>query len=158
VRLARSTFSAALASVLVVLAIAPAPASARPPKARAATSGAMVEKINAVRARHGLRPLRSSPALSGTSERFAAQLMRADILQHRAEPSTGAAFGQAGEVLALQLGHRARPGAAIAQWMQSGSHRAVLLTRSMNQVGAGFAVGSFRGRPAVIWVAQVGRR
>jgi uncharacterized protein YkwD len=158
VRLARSAFSAALVSVTVVLALVPALGSARPPLARAAASDAMVQKINEVRARYDLRPLRASPSLGGTSQRFAVQLMQQDVLRHRARPSTSSAYGRAGEVLALHMGRQARVGATVASWMRSPSHRAVLLTRSMNEIGAGVAQGRFRGSQAVIWVAQVGKR
>ena len=140
-----------------MLALVPAAGSARP-TARAAAADTMVQKINKVRARYGLRPLRPSPSLSGTSQVFATELMRQDILRHRLRPSTSSAYGHAGEVLSLQLGRRPRPGAAVAKWMRSPSHRAVLLTRSMNEVGAGYAQGRFGRSPAVIWVAQVGRR
>jgi uncharacterized protein YkwD len=43
-------------------------------------------------------------------------------------------------------------------WLRSPSHRAVILTRSMNLVGAGMVRGRFRGRRATIWVVQTGRR
>jgi uncharacterized protein YkwD len=118
----------------------------------------MIGKINAVRARHGLRPLRASASLSGTSQRFAAALMAQDALAHRARPSTGAAFSTTGEVLAMHMGNRDKIGATVAKWMRSPGHRAVLLTRTMNELGAGVAHGRFGRYPAVIWVAQTGKR
>ena len=118
----------------------------------------MIGKINAVRARHGLRPLRASASLSGSSQAFAAHLMAANLLQHRARPSTGAGFSTTGEVLAMHMGRRDRIGATVAKWMRSPGHRAVLLTQTMNQLGAGVAHGRFGRAPAVIWVVQTGRR
>ena len=140
----------------VVLAAAPALGSARKPVARAAAADAMVHKINEVRAENGLRALRPSGSLDGSSQRFAESLMRRDVLQHRSRPSTS--YNTAGEVLALHMGHGSRVGSTIGRWMRSSSHRAVLLTRSMREMGAGVAYGRFRGSPAVIWVVQVGTR
>jgi uncharacterized protein YkwD len=154
VRLARSAFSAALASVALVLALTPALGSARRPAARAAASDAMVQKINQVRARYGLRRLRAAPSLSGSSRRYAARLMRADVLRH----SSRGASGRSGEVLAVHFGRSPRVGSTVARWMGSPSHRAVLLSRSMGAMGAGYAQGRWGSTPAVIWVARFGGR
>jgi len=116
----------------------------------------MIHKINAVRAENGLAPLRPSGSLDGSSQRFAEHLMRQDALQHRARPSTN--YPTAGEVLAMHMGNGNRIGATIGKWMRSPSHRAVLLTRSMREMGAGVAHGRFGRSPAVIWVVQVGKR
>jgi uncharacterized protein YkwD len=123
-----------------------------------AASSAMVDKINEVRARYGLRALRSSSSLNGSSERFAEHLMRTDVLAHRSSPSTGGGYRRSGEVLAMHTGTRNRISSTVRQWMHSPSHRAVLLSRSMRELGAGVAHGRFGGSRAVVWVAQVGRR
>lgn len=151
-RLARSAFSAALASMTVVLALTPTLGAASRPAARAAAADAMVKKINKVRVRHGLRPLRGSGSLSGGAQRYAAQLIRADILRH----SSRGASGRTGEVLAVNFGRSLRVGSTVARWMASPSHRAVLLSRSMRAMGAGFAQGRWGRTPAVIWVARFG--
>ena len=116
----------------------------------------MVQKINEVRGQHGLRPLRSSGSLAGSSQRFAEDLMRLDVLQHRSRPSTS--YPNAGEVLAMHPGSATRVGSTVGQWMRSPSHRAVLLSRSFREMGAGVARGRFGRGAAVIWVVQVGRR
>jgi uncharacterized protein YkwD len=116
----------------------------------------MVQKVNRVRARHGLRPLRPSGSLDGSSQRFAEHLMAADVLQHRARPSTS--YPTAGEVLALHPGSRGRIGATVAKWMRSPSHRAVLLSRSFREMGAGVSHGRYGRSRATIWVVQVGKR
>ena len=116
----------------------------------------MVDKVNQVRARNGLRGLRASGSLAGSSHRFAAHLMQVNLLAHRARPSTS--YPQAGEVLAMHTGRRARVGSTVAGWMRSPSHRAVLLDSSMRDMGAGLAHGRFGRSRAVIWVVQVGKR
>ena len=155
-RLARTAFAAALATALVTLAAAPALGSGHYIAKREAVASAMVEKVNKVRARNGLRPLRTSGSLAGSSRRFAVHLMRMDVLAHRARPSTS--YPQAGEVLAMHTGGRPRVGSTVSRWMRSPGHRAVLLDSSMRDMGAGLAHGRFGGARAVIWVVQVGKR
>jgi uncharacterized protein YkwD len=152
VGLAPRAFFAALAAVTMLLALSPALGSAHRPGARAAATDVMVQKINQVRARYGMRPLRGSATLTGESQQYAAMLMRADVLRHS---SLSRAAGRSGEVLAMHFGRNPRPRSTVAKWMRSPGHRAVLLSGSMRAIGAGYAQGHFgRGR-AVIWVARV---
>ena len=139
-----------------MLAAAPALGSARSGVSSAAAADAMVQKINQVRVQNGLRTLAPSGSLNGSSQRFAQYLMAQDALAHRASPSTS--YPTAGEVLAMHPGGRGRIGATIAKWMRSPSHRAVLLSPSMREMGAGVARGRFGRSRAVIWVVQVGKR
>jgi uncharacterized protein YkwD len=125
---------------------------------REAAADAMVQKINEVRARHGLRALRASGSLDQSSRRFAVHLMSQDALYHRARPSTGGGYRRAGEVLAMHTGSRERIGSTVARWMNSSGHRAVLLSRSMGEMGAGIAHGRWGRSRAVVWVVQVGKR
>ena len=119
----------------------------------------MVAKINHARARNGLRPLHSSAALNGSANRFAGSLMRRGVLAHRASGvSAGAGFRRLGEALALISGRGLGVSSTVRMWLHSPSHRAVILTRSMNLVGVGMARGRFHGHRATIWVVQTGRR
>jgi uncharacterized protein YkwD len=117
----------------------------------------MVAKVNEVRQRHGLRPLRPSGSLDGSSARYARRLMRTDTLAHRARPSVAGHYRRAGEVLAYRSGSGPGISWTIRAWMRSSTHRSVLLASSMRDMGAGLARGRFRGRRAVVWVLQVGR-
>jgi len=158
VRSLRTTLVAACVVTSAAFAVAPAAGSGAGSASakRAAAADSMVERINAVRARHGLQPLRPSGSLDSSSRRFAGDLMRQNVLAHRARPSTS--YPNAGEVLALHMGANDRVEWTVRRWMRSPSHRAVLLIRSMREIGAGVAHGRFNGRRAVIWVAQVGKR
>jgi uncharacterized protein YkwD len=49
-------------------------------------------------------------------------------------------------------------GATLRAWLGSPTHRALVLTRSMNLVGIGHASGRLDGRPRTVWVMQVARR
>jgi uncharacterized protein YkwD len=140
-----------------IVLLVPAAASAAPGRS-AAASGAMLGKINQVRARHGLRPLHQSPSLAGSSGRFASYLMHRGVLAHRSRVSAGGGFKRLGEALALTGGRGYGVGAAVRMWLRSPGHRAVVLTRSMNLVGVGAVRGRFRGTRATVWVLQTGRR
>jgi uncharacterized protein YkwD len=141
--------------VLVVVAL-PAPASAS--RSRTAAASSMLGKINQARARNGLRPLRSSRALNASAGRFAGWLMSRGVLAHRSRVSAGAGFSRLGEALALTSGRGLSVSSTVRTWLRSPSHRAVVLTRSMNLAGVGVARGRFQGRRATIWVLQTGRR
>jgi uncharacterized protein YkwD len=141
--------------VLLVLAL-PAPASAK--RANTAAAGSMIGKINEARARHGLRPLRPSSSLLGSSGRFASYLMHRDVLGHRSHVSAGGHFKRLGEALAMHPGTRLGVSSTVRAWLGSPGHRAIILTRSMNLIGAGVVRGRFRGHRATIWVVQTARR
>jgi uncharacterized protein YkwD len=131
-------------------------ADAAPIEATAAADP-MVGKINRVRRRYGLRPLRASGSLARSSRRFGRYLMRTDRFGHDSHIWASGRFRLKGEVLAWHSGWRARRSSTIRGWMHSPSHRSVLLNGRYRAVGAAPVRGSFGGRRATIWVAQVGR-
>jgi uncharacterized protein YkwD len=155
VRLARLALPVVVTTALLATASS---ASSGALSARERAADAMIERINEVRARQGLRQLRASSSLRGSSRRFAIRLMSRDALYHRARPSVAGRYRRAGEVLAMHFGRRDRVRATVARWMRSSSHRAVIMTRSMGELGAGVVHGRFRGRRAVIWVVQAAAR
>jgi hypothetical protein len=53
---------------------------------------------------------------------------------------------------------QARVGATLHAWLDSPSHRRLVMTSSMGMVGIGHARGLYYGRPRTIWVVQVARR
>jgi uncharacterized protein YkwD len=117
----------------------------------------MIQKINEVRARHGLPPLRSSPSLGRSSRRFAGWLMAHDSFGHRTRVSASRRFRKVGEAMAMHRGRKPRVRRTVRRWLRSSAHRKLLLTRSMNWLGAGLCRGRFGRRRSVIWVIQVGR-
>jgi uncharacterized protein YkwD len=152
-------FSRVLTVCLLVLAVMVLPATALASPARAQASGSMVAKINKARARNGLWPLHISAALNASAGRFAGSLMHRGVLAHRSSGvSAGSGFRRLGEALALISGRGPGVSTTVTMWLHSPSHRAVILTRSMNLVGVGMASGRFHGHRATIWVVQTGRR
>lgn len=140
------------ACLLACLALAvPAPAQAGHARAL------MIQKINQVRARHGLPSLRTSPSLNGSSSRFAHWLMAHDLFGHRASVSASHRFRRLGEALAMHSGQKPSVRGTVRQWLASPPHRAIVLTRSMRWMGVGMCRGRFGRHRAVIWVLQTGK-
>jgi uncharacterized protein YkwD len=137
----------------LLLLSAPQPAAA----ASRATS-AMVAKVNQVRERHGLRPLRASPSLMRSSNRFSSDLMRQNAFGHRARVSASGSFRRLGECLAMHGGRSAGVSRTVREWLRSPGHRREVLHPRMSVMGVGITRGRFYRRRAVIWVLQVGKR
>jgi uncharacterized protein YkwD len=138
----------AVTGCLVIAVAAPAAAAPREPE--------MVAKINEARQRHGLPPLRPAHSLERSAHAFAGHLMRIDRFAHAARIRASSRFRLLGEALAMHRGRRPRRSGTVRRWLASPGHRALVLSRSFGRMGAGRAVGRFRGRPATIWVLQLG--
>jgi uncharacterized protein YkwD len=134
----------ALAAVVALLL---APASAQ--------ADAVIDAVNAERARRDLPVLATSRSLERSSDTVARQLMRAERFDH--QPARNARFDLLGEALMLDFTAPARATAAVDAWMDSAKHRQVVLDPAMTHIGAGVARGTFEGERATLRVLQVGR-
>lgn len=162
----------ARASILAVLVACTALAIATPASPAAASgspsavsasnipAGARAkQRINAFRARNGVRALRSSRSLDRSAAAYAHFMLRRGYFGHLTRIRASNRFRSLGEVLLLQPGRRARPAIAVRGWARSPAHRSILLSSSFRQIGVGTASGRFRGGGRVtIWVAQAARR
>ena len=144
----RTLVTACLAATLAL----PAAAQAAPP------SEIMLRKVNEARAQHGVGGLQASPSLNASAAGYAHWLMSTDTFGHLASIRASGSFERVGEVLELHGGRRARIARTVRRWLRSPGHRTVLLDPSFRYFGAGRTVGRFRGRPATIWVGQLGGR
>lgn len=164
-----------LAAVLAALALA----SSTVAGARTGGTGATVRdanaieapllgRINAARKARGLAPLRFSAALARAAEGHARSMGRRGFFGHSSADGTSPAArirryysgSTVGETL-LWRSPGLTAGEALRMWLQSPSHRAILLDRTFRHVGlaavhADEAGGSFGGRPATIVVADFG--
>jgi uncharacterized protein YkwD len=122
-----------------------------------AAEGALVDAVNQVRHRHGLRPLRLSAPLAHSAGRLAGVLMEKDLLAHVGGVDLPGRFRARGEALAMHPGWRPRARRTVRVWMRSAAHRAVLLGR-FRHAGAGMKRGRFGRSLATVWVLHVGRR
>jgi uncharacterized protein YkwD len=130
-------------------------AQARKPE-RLADSRAMVDAINKLRAKHGLRKVRHSPSLAGSARDYASYLMRRDWLGHVYPIRASSRFDRIGEVLSMHTGGRDRTGWTARRWLASPAHRSVILSSDFRWAGAGVRHGRFGGGRATIWVLQAG--
>jgi uncharacterized protein YkwD len=146
-----------LLSLALLCALA---ATAAPPPAMAARSipgNGMMDAINYLRAKSGLRTLKKSGRLVRSSAARAEFLMRRDLFAHPAR-LTVPTFDRVGEVLEIHGGHRPRMGNALRRLWNSYGHRAVMMSSHYRQIGAARAVGRYRGARATIWVIRFGKR
>lgn len=141
---------AAILGVVLAVLLAPAASKARNPSP-------MVTKINKVRVAHGLAPMRYSRSLSRSSSRFVHYLARTQRFAHSSSIRASGRFSQLGEVLALMRGWEVRRTLTLVYWLQSWSHRAVILNPSFRYVGAARARGHYAGSPMLFWTVQFGR-
>jgi uncharacterized protein YkwD len=142
--------------VFVLLGVCGVPAAAA---ATGSPEQRMIEEINAARASEaGLPPLRPASDLERSAGAFAHWLVGHEQLAHRPRVSTNRSYPHCGEALAMHFSLQAHVGSTLSAWLQSPSHRGLVLTTSMNLVGVGHARGRLAGRPRTIWVIQVARR
>jgi uncharacterized protein YkwD len=144
-----------VALALVALAL-PAAASAAP-RAKKTSAERMIEKLNRVRAKHSLPPLKPSAPLQRTAGGYAKRLIKEDRFSHVGAPRASG-FSSIGEALEIHRGKRALPGRAIRSWLRSSIHRSLVLGTSFRWIGAGTASGNFGGRRMTVWVLHLGRR
>jgi uncharacterized protein YkwD len=147
-RPARIAVACSLASLTLAL---PAPAEG------SHANGLMLQKINQVRARHGLPSLRRSPSLGRSSGRFAHWLMAHDTFGHRTRVSASHRFHKVAEALAMHRGRKPGVRGTVRRWLRSRAHRSILLSRSRLWLGVGMSRGRFGRHRAVIWVLQTGK-
>ena len=148
----RLRIAVACLCAFAVLAVPMSSASASGP------SSTMVKKINRVRAKHGLRPLRMAPSLNRSARRYARVMMAHDYFGHAGRIHAPRRFHRLGEAIAYRPGRAARASRTLRSWLNSPGHRALILSSSFRYVGAGLSKGRFRGHGATIWVLHLGAR
>ena len=144
--------TAALFALLVAVLVVPTTATASSPEMK------LFQKVNAFRAKHGVPKLRLSRSLSQSSRAYSRHMMRSGYFGHSSRIRASRRFRALGEVIELHRGARPRPSIAFRDWLNSGSHRSVLLMRQFRHAGVGVARGRFRGRRSAVWTMQFGRR
>jgi uncharacterized protein YkwD len=156
-----------LALLLLILA---APASAQAPSAPATPKEREVlAAINAVRAEHGIGPLRFAPELWRAARRHSRDMGVRGYFSHSSQAS-GESFDERilrfqdrtkvrwlGENIGWGVGDLAEPAEMVRMWMESPPHRKTLLDRRFRIVGVGSWTGQFEGYDGVrIYTADFG--
>lgn len=127
-----------------------------PPGMGSGAEPAMVAAVNRARAARGLGPLHASGALNRSAHRYASWMLREDYFGHLSRIRAGGGFRRTGEALALHFGRRAQVRRTVRRWLRSPAHRSLLLSRRYSALGAGQAVGVYRGHGATTWVLHFG--
>jgi uncharacterized protein YkwD len=156
VRRRAALIAALVASSLLPVAL-PSTADARPSR----FESAVMREINAVRAQSGLRSVRHRGRLASAASRHSGELLRTGRLSHVALDGRTAtqrlrsfSRGPVGEVIAWSSQRRVSSRSIVHQWMNSPSHRAVLLDGRFGRVG----IGARRGRRGLFVTADFARR
>jgi uncharacterized protein YkwD len=162
--LRRFPFPCALIVIVALLATAPSAMGARACESANATPAKAAKRtmvratlcvLNAVRERHGLRPLELNKRLSKAARRHARDMARRNYFAHdslgggsfvdrirRTGYLRGARSWTVGENLAWGTFESSAPRAITRMWMHSPGHRANILSSSFREVGIGLAYGA----------------
>jgi uncharacterized protein YkwD len=107
--------------------------------------------LNAVRASHGLRPLRQNPRLNTAAAGHSRDMVRRGYFSHGSSlsgriisaryTSRRQAFSL-GENIAFGTGRLGTPASIMAAWMRSPGHRANILQPRFRDVGTGIVLGA----------------
>lgn len=176
----RVALAAFVLVAVVGLAAASAGAGTSEGQARAVAtrpdlSRAILAEVNALRADRGLRPLRASSPLRRAAERHSLDMASRGYFSHnsadgstfservrRFYPSRGYREWRVGENL-LWASPDVDPARAVRLWLQSPSHRRILLAANWREAGlsavhAGAASGQYGGLEVTIVTANFGAR
>jgi uncharacterized protein YkwD len=169
---------AAAVAALAGLLLVPAKGSADPRGALSSSSSlqtALLDQVNALRARHGLARLHLAAGLTAAAGGHSAQMARRGYFSHNS--ANGASFSQrilryyrvrgyrtwsVGENL-LWASPDVGPARALRLWLSSPGHRANLLSPRWRDIGLGAvhstsAPGVYHGSPTTIVTADFGAR
>jgi uncharacterized protein YkwD len=106
---------------------------------------AVVQLINAYRARNGAPALAVGPALSRAAQAHSADMARRGYFDHGAWVTRLRRFGVRAPYVGENIASGTRPlspAGIVRMWIQSPPHRENLLDRSFRRVGVGLAGGS----------------
>jgi uncharacterized protein YkwD len=143
----------------------------QPAEAAVAPRTVLLKRINEVRHAHGLPALRASKRLTSIALKHSYSMIRGRYFAHTSPGgstlqkrvlASGFVTGYtwtAGENLAWGTRDRANPRYVVKAWMNSPTHRAILMTSAFRYVGISRYCGTFLGhRDACVWTADfVGR-
>jgi uncharacterized protein YkwD len=151
--------AAALAVGLTTLgSTTPASAEAASPQ-QDAVERTVIRKLNALRARHGVRRLRGSRALARAADAKSGAVAATGDFSHGDVRGRLSRFVRAhaiGETLAyVSPSQGSNADAVIGMWMASASHRATLLSGRFARVGVARRSGNVAGGSAVVFTLDL---
>ena len=147
------TLVTALTALLVL-----APAATAGPRLTA-EERAVIKRLNQVRAHHGLGTLRPAAGLSRAADHHSRDMLVRDFFAHPSSDGTPfdrrvrrfANASMVGETLAWVPRRRGAAATVVRMWMESASHRAIVLDGRLRRVGVGRRWGTLGStRTAVV--------
>ena len=170
---------AGLVAFFALLSFVTSPATTSAQSRIAQLSGlerSIVARVNALRARHGLVPLRHSAGLTAAARHHSREMASRGYFGHRS-PDGGAfdrriarfysqdahRYWSVGENLLWASGEMHSAKEAVDTWLRSTKHRAIMLQAHWRQLGVGAvlayaAPGVYRGADVTILTADFGVR
>jgi uncharacterized protein YkwD len=125
----------------------------------------MLTRVNAVRKKAGLKPLRLNSDLEKAAQRHAEDMLARGYFAHESPSGTtvrerarkaGYAWNAIGENIAFG---QTSVQEVIETWMDSPGHRKNILSRNFSELGVGLALGKGRdGKYQILWVQNFGSR
>ncbi len=147
-------------TMLLVLSFAAAAPAAQPARPRLDRGErAVIRSINRARASHGLRRMRPARRLARAADGHTRTMLRANFFAHGSFAQRVRRYvrrGSIGETLAMTSRCSARK--VVRMWLNSPSHRAVLLSTRFRRVGIGRRVGRMGARRACVVTADFASR
>ena len=117
------------------------------------SEASILSAMNAVRAEHGLAPLRVDSRLEGAARRHSRRMLRTGTFFHGAFVArirgAGVRAPRIGENLAWAQGGLSLARTIVNLWLASPAHRANLLHAGYRTVGVAAPRGPFAGHPSV---------
>jgi uncharacterized protein YkwD len=126
--------------------------------ASASPQSHMLKRINKIRSHHGLAKLRFSQSLQRSATRYSRHMVRSGYFGHSSRIRASSKYRTLGEILEAHFIRKPMVAYAARNWMNSSSHRSVILSRSFRVAGAGFAMGRYQGKPVTMWTMHFGRK
>ena len=120
---------------------------------------AVIRAINRARASHGLRRLRAGRRLARAADAHSRNMLRSDFFAHGSfvqRVRRYVRYRSIGETLAMTTRCSARR--VVRMWLNSPSHRAVLLSGRFRRVGVGRRVGRLGSSRACLVTADFASR
>ena len=136
------------------------PASAEAaPRTHDAVERSVIRKLNAIRAQHRVRKLRSSRGLARAADAKSAAVAATGDFSHgdvRGRVGRYVRARQIGETLAYVPPSKARDAnAVVGSWLASPSHRDTLLSGRFARIGVARRTGTVAGTGAVVFTVNV---
>jgi uncharacterized protein YkwD len=107
--------------------------------------GAVLSQINATRAANGCGPVAANPQLTASAARHANDMLENGVAAHTGSDGSSlvqrvtdagyAPYAKIGEVVFWGTGSAGTPAAAVAAWMNSPGHRAIITDCELSDAG-----------------------